>query len=436
VTGGSAPSDAAGPVRQRSAARTAMLVCAVTGTVLALLLAVAVVLVVRYGDRQQSLVRADQLAATLANEVVGPAVRDADPQQVATLDQLLGSRVRDGSAARIKVWTPDGTVLWADDHRLIGSRYELEAEDAALLGTTESYAELTDLARPENEYEQQLAGSFIEVYAGFFDAQGDPLLFEAYLPADELRGGVLRSEVVGLSLVWLVVLLAVMLPLAGSLARRLDRAQADQQRLLRHAVEASELERKRLAQDLHDGVIQDLAGVGYVCSALEAQLTDHPQALATARRASAIIRRDVTALRTLSTDLYPPDLGGQGLQPALADLLSTCEQQGVATTLEVRDRLELTPPVALVAYRVVREALRNVVKHARATTVEVEVRRAGAALEVVVRDDGTGFDAAAAPPEGHLGLRVLRDSVTDAGGALDLRSSGSGTVLHASLPVA
>ena len=170
-------------------------------------------------------------------------------------------------------------------------------------------------------------------------------------------------------------------------------------------------------------------------SALETQLGEHPAALSTARRASEIVRRDVTALRTLSTDLYPPDLGGEGLEVAIEDMLGDCASKGLATDLRLSERLDLSPHTALLAYRVVREALRNVVKHAHASEVVVEVDRAADEVVVRVRDDGKGFDVDGAPPQGHLGLRVLRDSVTDARGEVDLRSSSTGSVLEARLPV-
>ena len=430
------------PGRPSSAApgttlRRALLVFAAAGTVLGLLLAIAMVLVVRDADREQALTRADELTRTLSSSVVGPAFHASDPRSRQVLDLLLGSRARDGSIVQIRVLTPEGLVLWADDPGLIGSRSEIEPHDRALLGTRDSFARLTDLRRPGDSPGSGLPGSYIEVCAGFFDNAGDPLLFEAHVSAGELGASIWRTDLLGLSVLWGVLLLVVMLPLAASLARRVDRAQAEQQRLLRHAVDASELERKRLAQDLHDGVIQDLAGVGYVFSALESQLTDRPAALAIAQRASAIVRQDVTALRTLSTDLYPPDLGGEGLQPALEAMLEQCEQPGLRTALHVDELLDLPPDTALVAYRVVREALRNIVKHAQATKVVVEVRRSASEVLVRVEDDGRGFDVAAGPPEGHLGLRVLRDSVLDACGELDLRSSaGEGTRLQVRLPVA
>ena len=419
-----------------STARRALLIFTAAATVLSLVLAAATVVGVQRADQRQALGRAEGLAGTRAHDVVGPAFVRAAPSSKAVLDQLLGSRARDGSVVRIKLWSPDGEVLWADDARLIGKRYQLAPEDQALVGTRDAYAELTDLSKPENEFETSLAGSFIEVYAGFFDRAGHPLVFEAYLPVGELGGGLLRRDLLGLALGCLALLLLVMLPLTASLAARVDRAQAQQQRLLRHAVDASQLERKRLAQDLHDGVIQDLAGVGYVFSALEAQLAEHPAARATAARAAGIVRRDVLALRALSTDLYPPDLGGEGLEAALVEMLGQCEQEGLGTDLAVSDRLDLPPTTALVAYRVVREALRNVVKHARASTVLVAVEQSASDLLVRVADDGVGFDATAGPPAGHLGLRILRDAATDVGGTVAMCSEpGRGSRLEVRLPL-
>lgn len=415
--------------------RRALLVVAAVATALALLVAIGLSFVVRQTYQQDALRRADRLATTLANDVLGPALDADDPGLVPLLDQLLGSRARDGSIVRIKVWTEDGVVLWADDHRLIGRAYELEPDDRALLGTRESYAEPAELDRPENEYEVGLPGSYIEVYAGFLDRTGRPLLFEAYQPVDDVGTQVLRADLVGLPLALSGLLLAVLLPFALSLARRVDRAQEQQRTLLLHAVEASEVERRRLAQDLHDGVIQDLAGIAYAFSALDVQLAGLPQARATLRHAGEIVQRDVLALRTLSTDLYPPDLGGEGLEPALEEMLDQLEQQGLKTVLDVPEDLDLPPTTALVAYRVVREALRNVEKHAAASAVVVELQHVGGRLQVRVRDDGRGFSTGAAAPEGHLGLRVLRDTVTDAGGQLQLRSAPGETVVEADLPL-
>ena len=435
LTAGSRDRPREQPTGGVSAVRRALLQFAAVGAVLALLLAVAMVEVVRRADRLQAEQRAHQLGTALANDVVGPVLDVGDPGSRQVLDTLLGSRARDGSIVRIKVWSPDGQVLWADDDRLIGRRYDLDPRDVALLGTRDAYAEVTVLDKPENEFEAALDGTFMEVYAGFFDRTGRPLLFEAYQPVGELSADVTRLDLFALSLAWLVLLLVFVLPLALALARRVDHAQGERQRLLQQAIAASDIERRRLAQDLHDGVIQDLAGVAYVFSALEQQLEAYPAALATAQRANGIVQRDVAALRALSTDLCPPDLGDGGLEDALDELLDRCAQAGLVTRLQVDCPPELPAGIALVAYRSVREALRNVERHADASCVQVQVQGTDARLIVQVSDDGRGFDPQAPAPTGHLGLRVLRDGVTQAGGTLDLRSRPGSTVLEVGLPL-
>ena len=96
--------------------------------------------------------------------------------------------------------------------------------------------------------------------------------------------------------------------------------------MMRHALLASDLERRRIAQDLHDGVIQDLAGLGYVLPTAQRELHEGGN-LAVARttldRATGMLQQDVVRLRSLLTDLYPPDLQGQGLVTAVGDLVQT-----------------------------------------------------------------------------------------------------------------
>jgi signal transduction histidine kinase len=114
--------------------------------------------------------------------------------------------------------------------------------------------------------------------------------------------------------------------------------------------------------------------------------------------------------------------------------LSTTE---LGVQVEVAMAPDLTVPVdtAQLAYRVVREGLRNVAKHSRASTAMVEVSRESRRLLVSVSDNGRGLQNAQVP-EGHLGLRLLEEAVRDVGGQLRLRSSPSGgAVLEASFPV-
>ena len=121
------------------------------------------------------------------------------------------------------------------------------------------------------------------------------------------------------------------------MARRLQRGHRDRERLLAAAVESSERERARIASDLHDGVVQDLAGVAFGLAPLadEAQRDGDRQRAGVLRDASARLRQGVRDLRTLLVEIHPPRLESAGLEPALSDLLSPLEAAGIATTLRV-----------------------------------------------------------------------------------------------------
>jgi signal transduction histidine kinase len=201
---------------------------------------------------------------------------------------------------------------------------------------------------------------------------------------------------------------------------------------------ASDIERRNIAQDLHDGVIQDLTGLSYAMPGLEAELTDasaSPKARETLHRISQILRRDATALRSMMTDIYPPDLDGPGLALAIQDLARSAGERGVQVQVDMAPDLSIPLDTARLAYRVVREGLRNVVKHAQAAHATVEILRESQRLVVSVSDNGRGLQDAQVP-DGHLGLRLLEDTVRDLGGQISLRSAPyAGAVLEASFPV-
>jgi signal transduction histidine kinase len=225
----------------------------------------------------------------------------------------------------------------------------------------------------------------------------------------------------------LLVLLAIQVPLAFGLARRLQRGHEERERLLARAIEASDNERRRIAADLHDGIVQDLAGVAFGLAPLAAKAPPSEQKVLNA--SVERLRQGVRDLRTLLVEIHPPRLESAGLEAALDDLLSPLRAAGVETELEVAPTRDDT-----LAYRVVREALRNVLEHAGARHVIVSVTPQGA----TIRDDGRGFDAAQRQrrrDEGHVGLALLHDLVTEAGGTLAVRSApGLGTTVTLEFP--
>jgi signal transduction histidine kinase len=404
-----------------------------------------VVLVSGVIARNEALRDSERTARAIANSIVRPlanqAFHDREPTAMTAMQDALSARAADGSLLHVKLWEQvdggRGRVLYADEKPIIGNVYEMEDDEYVLFGTSGITTSVSDLSKPENAAERS-AGQLVEVYAGVSDVTGAPMLFEGYLPTKALQDdtSILRGELLPLTLGALLFLFLASLPLAVSLARRVDRAQRERRRLLRNAVESSDLERRRIARDLHDGVIQDLAGVGYSLSSMMRQLPDGTSWRDQLDEANGIVRRDVASLRTLMTDIYPPDLDDRGLVEAVRELI---DQGGMAVfdvTYEVDEPLTPTPMSARLVFRVIREALRNVVKHSNAAHVTVRLSQSGGDIRFEVHDDGIGFRGAAEPPEGHLGLRLIQETVADSGGRLDVASSpGEGTHVIGTLPL-
>jgi signal transduction histidine kinase len=206
---------------------------------------------------------------------------------------------------------------------------------------------------------------------------------------------------------------------------------------LRRVVDAQELERARLARELHDETGQALTsillGLKHLDDVVE---TDE------ARDATASIRELVAStlqdVRRLAVELRPSALDDFGLVPAVERLAANLsEQSDLVVDLEARLGDRRLPPEAETAlYRIVQEGLTNVVKHAAAHRVSITLVRKGAAAVVVIEDDGRGFDPEAVR-EGALGFTGMRERVELVGGRLTVETSpGAGTTLVAEVHVA
>ena len=205
---------------------------------------------------------------------------------------------------------------------------------------------------------------------------------------------------------------------------------------LRRVVQAQELERARLARELHDETGQALASILLGLRQLEdAVETDE------ARAAAADLRDLVVAtlqdVRRLAIELRPSALDDFGLVPAVERLAATVSESGPA--VDVASQLgdaRLAADAETVLYRIVQESLTNVVKHASADHVSITLVRKGEAAVVVVEDDGTGFDPADLR-DGALGIAGMRERVALVGGRLTIESSPRrGTTLVAEVPAA
>jgi two-component system NarL family sensor kinase len=257
---------------------------------------------------------------------------------------------------------------------------------------------------------------------------GRPLRYEAYYRSSFIsaRGRRIFRQFAPVMLGALILLALIQLPLAWQLAGRVGKSQDERERLLNSAIEASDVERRRIARDLHDGVVQDLAGVSY---SLAAAAEGAPAPFdAELREAAAETRQGIRQLRTLLVEIYPPELHRAGLAAALADLLTACEARGMETALDVDHEVELTREAEALFFRAAQEALRNVIKHADATRVGVSVGRKNGRVQLVVEDNGRGFDPKRLDGTGHFGLRMLADLVRSSDGELRIDSTpGAGS---------
>jgi two-component system, NarL family, sensor kinase len=390
----------------------------------------------------EAIVDARKTTALLGRSVAQPAIPrglvDGDPGAVNRFDKTALRRLLVDDVKRIKIWRRDGRIVYSDKVELIGNRFPLGEDEVDVLEHGRTDAEISDLSAPENRFERG-GGDLLEVYTRMRSPEGEPLLFEAYYSAADIakRRKQVYDSFQPIALGGLLVLVVGTTPLLWGLTRRLDRTRRDRERLLEAAADASETERRRIARDLHDGVVQDLAGTSF---ALSATLRDPATSPETAQRLgpmSQSLRSSLRSLRSLLVEIYPPDLGVDGLRAALEDLVAPAAGVGTTATVEVYDVEGASDESVRLVWRVAQEAVRNAIRHADAEHLTVQVRTVGSWLHLDVTDDGTGFASGEtdrtghAGPGGGIGLRSLRDLIREAGGRLDVRTSdGDGTTVH------
>jgi signal transduction histidine kinase len=420
--------------------RSPVLQFAVSGLLATLVIGLIAVTVTRRAGTQEAIRAAKQVTRLAGEGIVEPnltwSVLAGDKLALRRLDAVVRDRVMRHGIVRVKVWDPDGRIIYSDQPELIGERFEFDAEDRETLERMAVEAEVSDLSRSENRFER-FDEKLLEVYLPIHGPDGRPLLFESYQRFASVSASGQRTwmafapALIG----GLLLLQLVNLPLARSLAGRLRRGQAEREALLHRALDASQTERREIAADLHDGVVQDLVAVSYSLSAEAHKMNGHGGGLPSRalQDGAAKTRDSVRALRTLIVDIYPPNLDQTGLASALSDLATTYTSRGLDTVVAI-DPLPASEAHDRLLFRCAQETLRNVARHSAAGRATVTARQEGQWIVMEITDDGCGFDAAIRE-EGHFGLRLISDLVDDAGGAVDVRSSpGAGTTVRVELP--
>jgi signal transduction histidine kinase len=421
------------PVAQFALAALAVLAVLGAGAVLAL----------RSLAHDEALRDARQFALLAGQGIVEPAIEpgllDNAPDAIDGVDRIVNERVLGERVVRVKLWNGDGRILYSDEPRLIGSRYPLDDPKLEALRTGTTRADLSDLTGPENRFEQGL-GDLYEVYLPVRAPDGTPLLFETYQRRSEVEatGRRIWLPLAGLLLSSLLLLWLFQVPLARRLERRLQKTQEEREEMLVHAVEASASERRRIAADLHDGPVQDLAGISYSLSAA-AEAEAAPETRKTLLEAAAGTRGAMRTLRSLLVEIHPPNLRASGLEAAIDDLVAPLRAGGLETELAIEPGVGLTEDDERLVYRAAAEAVRNVQRHANASRVTVTLAKDTAAVRLEVTDDGTGFSPEQREhrrEQGHVGLSLLAELAARSGAELDVRSTpGSGTTFALELPL-
>ncbi|HET7400038.1 MAG TPA: histidine kinase [Intrasporangium sp.] len=376
---------------------------------------------------------ANVMAVAVVQPVLSDGLLHGDRAAYENLDKVVRANVLPHGIIRVKLWKSDGTIVYADEKRLVGQRFPLDADQLEAIMARETKAEVSDLARSENQFERN-GGKLLEVYRPVWTPSGAEMLFEIYgdYTPVESRSQDLWRGFAGLLATSLLLLLVLLAPILWRLVDRLGAAQHQREQLMRSAVDASEQERRRIAADLHDGPVQDLVASSLVVSgAIETVRNEGHESLAShLSQVAATVRGSVASLRSLLVDIYPARLADAGLAAALGDLVRPLAARGTVVDLHTDAAVTegLTEVQQQVVYRVARECLGNVVKHSGATRVRIALEEDSThpthPILLTIDDDGAGFPSGSTPvTQGHFGVRVLTDLARDVGGVLEVASA-------------
>lgn len=434
-------------VKSRHDSATRFVIAIVTVGLLAFLVVViSGVAVIRQLAETQAIEQAKALtrfdARLVERRITDRMVDSFDSVAKARLARIVGDAVGSDSAVkRVKIWKVDGeigeVVYYSDFVKQIGDRQQLGEDELDVLENGGVVAEVSDLEGEENRLEQGLTGPITEVYTRIETPSQRPLLFETYQSSEAIAssGREIASTFTPVLVLTLGSAAVLEVSLAIALIRRFRRGQREREALMEAAMEASFRERRRIAGDLHDGPVQEMAGLSLGLAAQAAAAPDE-KTRETLNQAVGVVRSSVRTLRSAIVGVYPPNLEQMGLEAALSDLLARLPTHQVSGHLDFDLDRDLEHRASELLYRTSQEAIRNVEKHADASNVWISVGRQNGKVTLSVQDDGRGGASVNdhVGESGRFGLAVLADIISDAGGQMRLTSNGTGTTVQVEVP--
>jgi two-component system NarL family sensor kinase len=233
-------------------------------------------------------------------------------------------------------------------------------------------------------------------------------------------------------LLWLAVATTALCLVLARRSARVKALQEVRRRLVSEAMQADDRHNRDMAENLHDGPLQNLLAARLELDEVRERHPDPALDLV-----YTALQETAAGLRSTVTALHPQVLAQLGLTPAVQELLRQFESRSnVVVDAELEDVGK--PESQSLMYRAARELLANIHKHARATVVTVRLRSRNGRVVLTVADDGTGFDPARidqSVAEGHIGLGSLLVRFDATGGAIDIESKiGRGTLVTVTSP--
>jgi signal transduction histidine kinase len=206
--------------------------------------------------------------------------------------------------------------------------------------------------------------------------------------------------------------------------------------LEKQILEISDAEKRRIGQDLHDGLGQSLTGIGFKTKALETKLAAKglPEAEG-ARQLAELVTEAITQSRAIARGLQPVSVERGGLMAALSELTSNlCDLFKINCVFDCPQRVPISNSgTAMHLYRIAQEAANNAIKHAHASQITIALGCAGGRTKLSIRDDGRGFAAGTSTASG-TGLHIMRYRAAMIGGRLEVASQpGAGTIVSCTL---
>lgn len=396
--------------------------------------------------QEAALEQAEAVNELLAHSAAEPYVQlglvQGNPIAAEKFFRKAGNLTEAEGVRSVDLYSADGTLIYSTTNLRAPEerpRYQLSERQQAVLRGAGTDSELADPGSPRSQDRDGDETGLVRIYTRIEATPGrrskqptdpEPVLFVAYweLEGVEARRGEIFGDFRWISLGPLVLLVLISTVLLAVLTQQVRRGSRERERLLQTAIDASDAERRRIARDLHDGVVQDLAGSGFALSGAARDPSTTPATAQVLDSVGASLRDSLKQMRSLLAEIHPPELHGRGLETALEDLIAPAAAAGIHASVSVSGVENASDPEVALVWRVAQEAVRNATRHSGASTLAVTVRGDEEQLLLEVVDDGVGFDTTAPSEPDRFGLRGLRSLVRDVGGELDVTSAvGEGT---------